>query len=434
MLDGLTASNARRILKALGKGATPAEFAHHLLVGQENWFAAAMRQMAETAEDHDFEVRFVRARYGGGKTHLLRCLEQAARSQGWVTAYVVLKRDQVELDQFASFVREVASNLDLPARGSGLGALIKAALQKTAVKAGYREGGSLQLVVYERAQEIITKTCQEEGLSHAFWLALQTATRAFLDNDILLLAQISEWLGGGTSGIVIDPSRLVAIGSAGKTRATPEKLKPIGGSAAEELLKLLAVMCRMGGHTGLFIAVDELELIGRLPARRKANSFQTLRALVDQNDSSRLPPSTCLFLAATPEMFEDPDKFPSYKALQDRIENAPSLGGVQAINYRANVIDLDKTQLESEDLLKLGMAVLELHQISGQAVADGLDKKVASIVKQILAGGYVMARPRLLCKCVTDLLNGTLGIDLGKEIALRVKALEEKRQKELSGE
>ena len=27
----------------------------------------------------------------------------------------------------------------------------------------------------------------------------------------------------------------------------------------------------------------------------------------------RQPPATCITLAATPEMFEDPDKFPSYK-------------------------------------------------------------------------------------------------------------------------
>jgi BREX system ATP-binding protein BrxC/D len=434
MLEGLSASDARRILKALGKGATPAEFAHHLMVGQENWFAAAKRQMAETAEDHDFEVRFVRARYGGGKTHFLRCLEQAAISNGWATSYVLLKRDLVELDQFGTFVTEVARTVDLPSGGRGASALITLALQKIACKAGYREGQALPLVVHERAQNMIAKTCREQGFGHAISLALQAAMNAFLDRDIHLLAQICEWCGGGASAIIIDPSRLAAVGGAGKTYARPEKLKPMGGSGAEDLLKLLAVCCRMGEHTGLYIGVDELELIGRLPVRRKANSFQTLRALVDQNDSSRLPPSTCIYLAATPEMFEDPDKFPSYKALQDRIENAPSLGGAQSINYRANVIDLDKTQLESKDLLKLGQAVLELYQLSGQAVADGLEGGIASIVKQIVAGGYVMARPRLLCKCVTDLLNGTLGTDLSKEIALRVKVLQEEREKELSGE
>jgi hypothetical protein len=204
-------------------------------------------------------------------------------------------------------------------------------------------------------------------------------------------------------------------------------------STAEDLLKLYALFCEMAGHTGLYIAVDELELLGRLSLRRKENSFQMLRALVDQNDSRRLPPATCLFLAATPEMFEDPDKFPSYKALQDRIEAAPNLGTTQAINYRASVIDLDRTQLDREDLLKLGLALLDLYHLAGRTPPQDVRDRTGAIVKQIIAGGYVMARPRLLCKCVTALVNGTLGSDLPKEIALQVKILQEERERELSG-
>src|ERR1700733_1285025 len=113
-IDSLSASESRRILKALGTGSAPAEYARLLLVGQKLWFDAAIQKMVETSADQDFEVRFVRARYGGGKTHFLYCLEQEAREKLWSTSFVLLKRDLVEIDRFASFVREVSRNIMLP--------------------------------------------------------------------------------------------------------------------------------------------------------------------------------------------------------------------------------------------------------------------------------------------------------------------------------
>lgn len=92
-VEQLTSSDARKILKALGTGSAPAEYARHLLVGQGQWLSTAIQQMSETAADQDFEVRFIRAKYGGGKTHFLYCLEREMHDQHWVTSFVLLKRD-----------------------------------------------------------------------------------------------------------------------------------------------------------------------------------------------------------------------------------------------------------------------------------------------------------------------------------------------------
>ena len=112
-IDSLKASDARKILKALGTGSAPAEHARFLLVGQKRWIDTAVQMIAENGEDRDFEVRFVRARYGGGKTHFLFCMEQEATERNWVTTFVLLKRDLVELDRFSSFVQEVARGISL---------------------------------------------------------------------------------------------------------------------------------------------------------------------------------------------------------------------------------------------------------------------------------------------------------------------------------
>jgi hypothetical protein len=45
-----------------------------------------------------------------------------------------------------------------------------------------------------------------------------------------------------------------------------------------------------------------------------------------------------------------------------------------------------------------------------------------------------MARPRLLCRCITDLLNGQLSGDLATAVAARARQLQESREKELSGQ
>ena len=54
------------------------------------------------------------ARYGGGKTHFLRCLQSEAKARGWATAYVLLKHGEVELDRFNTIVAEIADKLELP--------------------------------------------------------------------------------------------------------------------------------------------------------------------------------------------------------------------------------------------------------------------------------------------------------------------------------
>src|ERR1700741_3562749 len=70
-VNGIDDTAARKIVRALRKGATPTEYADKLFVGYGDWFKTAVQMMRHTAEDNDFEVRFLRAAYGGGKTMFL---------------------------------------------------------------------------------------------------------------------------------------------------------------------------------------------------------------------------------------------------------------------------------------------------------------------------------------------------------------------------
>jgi len=186
------------------------------------------------------------------------------------------------------------------------------------------------------------------------------------------------------------------------------------------------------GYGGFLLGLDEIELVaGMRDKRRRENSFQTLRSLIDQNDPYRQPPSTCLFLAATPLMFEDPTMFPKYKALQDRIEDLPVLGDNQRINYSAPIINLDKTELGTLELKQIADKITEIYRIANEMLPTNLDQRKDELIRTIINGGYVIARPRLLCRCMIDLLNGCLGADLQKDLAKRSKEMEEARKKEV---
>lgn len=433
MTATLPRPKAIQVLTALRKGATPAAFAREMAVGQEPWFRTALELLDELADCEHFDVRFVRARYGGGKTHFVRCLQAEAKARNWATAYVLLKHGEVELDRFNSIVAEIAEKLELPDEKRGLLALVEGALVGIAKRAGYDPSGHLSFATRERAQRAVARFVQENGLGYQFNLALQVCMYAILECDGLLLAQYVNWLAGGGGALTVDPNDLSASPSQPRTRAAKTVLKPLGLGDAEQLIRLFALLVDEAGYSGLYLAIDELELIAGQPRRQRTNSFQTLRALVDQNDENVMPPSTCLYLAATPDMFEDPDLFPSYKALQDRIEELPSLAGKGAINYRAPVVNLDATELGAADLGKLAQNVVAVFVCANGEPCSEAVSRLDALVSAVAQGNYVIARPRLLCRCVVELLEGRLGENLREELATRTEEMRKEREREIKG-
>ena len=432
-IDTLTPSDARNILRPLRKGSAPAEHARDMFVGQIPWFKTAVQMMRHTAEDAAFEVRFVRAAYGGGKTLFLRCLEQEAQHDGWVTAFVILKHGHVELDRLETLAAELCVQVELPGGNRGMAALLRAALEAVATGAGFRRDQYNTAAAQALAKHRMSEFCASKGISYDLALATQSAMVAYLDGDQVHLDQIAHWFGGASEKLAIDTQRFGPGGGVPTTRASTTQLKAVGAGAAEQLLRYVALLVELIGAKGLFLAIDELELIGGLPERRRKNAFQTLRALVDQNDPKQQPPGTALFLAATPEMFEDRTMFPSYKALQDRIETLPAGISGRGLNYRANVIDLDKTELGAPELLALGEQIVELCRKGEQEIAADVLTRLPQLVQTITATRYVIARPRLLCRCVVDLVEGVLGENLADEIAARNEQMVKDRRKEVKG-
>lgn len=409
----VSAKEARRILRALRSGVVPdVELAQGIFVGQSDWFRTAAKMMDENAEDEDFEVRFVRARYGGGKTLFLRRLEYEANQKNWATAYVLLRHGKVELDKVHTFANELAEQIRVGDEGRGLSALLKSGILGIGRQCGFEPGKTSSGDTHERVLSTLSNDCASRGFSYDLTIALRSAARAIIGRSEDRVQLIARWLGGGQDKLPV-PARHVGNGNPGSDIF----LKPLGIGAAEELIRLMAVLVQWSGRPGLFVALDEVELIGTLPAKRRANAFQTLRALVDRKDIATQPPATSLFLAATPQMFEDPQMFPSYKALQDRIEKARPIGPDRRVNYKSPVVDLDATELGEPELLAVGRLIVELNCISGEPTPADMSRQLKEIVKAVATKHYVVARPRLLCRAVMDALDGQLGTDVEQSVA-----------------
>src|SRR6266478_1105374 len=248
----LPREKAVQVLKALRSGSTPAAFARELHVGQTRWFQAAVDLLDEVADCEHFDVRFLRAKYGGGKTHFLRCVQSEAKARNWATAYVLLKHGKVELDRFNTIVAEIADKLELPDGNRGLPALLQQALIGLAKRNGYDPTGAVSFKTRERAQRAVSMFVQKHGLGYQFNLALQVCMYALLENDALLLAQFANWLAGGGESLTVDPNELSASPNQAKTKASRTILKPLGLGDADQLIRLFALLVNEAGFNGLY--------------------------------------------------------------------------------------------------------------------------------------------------------------------------------------
>jgi hypothetical protein len=108
-----------------------------------------------------------------------------------------------------------------------------------------------------------------------------------------------------------------------------------------------------------------------------------------------------MYLAATPDMFEGPQYFPRYDALQTRIQ---AVG--PEINWRAPVIDLDRTPLRPTEMHDVARRIWGVHRAGypdsvhafGEAMLQGF-------VDAVQESRFRIAKPRLLARLLVDELE-----------------------------
>jgi hypothetical protein len=385
----------------------------HIHVGHAKWLNAQDELLVEIAEDGHSDTKFVRGAYGSGKSHFLSVVQDRAQEAGWATCHVECKVDGVQIDRFETLYPKIASRLVLPnSKDSDTDGIAtdsvrllldrwsEAMLRKVGVtSAGIRRPFDADSRIYGEFNRGLLRS----NLPAEFTKALVAYVRATLANDSDTMISVARWMGGGADRVTVSAKYLHrpdAAASSGVTTAFD--LRPIGRGTAREVMRGLLWLVKAVGVKGLVLCIDEIEELARLPNRRRQDqALQALREFVDDAGGDGGYRYLCLYLAATPEMFEGRDYFPRYDALQTRIQ---SIG--PEVNWRATVVDLDRTPLLPSELQEMAKRIWQVHRVAHGETASGFTGALLeSFVTAAHASRFRVAKPRLLARLLVDELE-----------------------------
>lgn len=410
-LPSLAPGLARALIRSLNRGTAIAQGARFIHVGQAEWLAAQVEMLDEVAEDGSAETKFVRGAYGAGKSHFLAVVQDMARERGWATAHVECKTDRVEIDRFETLYPRIAEKLlaaDLGAATNDLAAdPMNALLDKWSKgvfkKAGVRESGlSRPFDADERVYGYFERELFRSNLPVAFVHATLAYCRALLASDAPTMVAICAWLKGSSESLRI-PSGYIANPKRSRAVAKDVVYRAIGKGTVNDAMRALLWLVRAAGYSGVVLCIDEVEELARLGSqKRQDQALQALREFVDHAGGDGGYRGLCMYLAATPEMFESERYFARYDALATRIQ---PLG--DGLNWRGPVIDLDKKPLTRREMAEMGEAIVRVFAIGyPDAVSPSLGQGIVSrVVDGAIASRHRLAKPRLIARMLVDELE-----------------------------
>lgn len=289
------------------------------------------------------KIKFVTGKEGSGKSHLLELMTAEAQDAGYKTASFSAKK--IWLHDFRDVYVEILKAVDLQDCLAGCGREIiremgfdPAEIPQGVRFADYLAAENLLDAIAKREirQLLSARFLQNPLMDHNFAFACSLLTGYFLGypvmeepNKELLLG----WLSGSKE------SKLSALRGLGffPNRITKHN--------ARHMLRSLAQVVRSGGYTGLFVAVDDLEiLVGsdslediRYTKLRREDAYESIRQLIDDIDTL----SGILFVFAFERSLMDNDRggLKSYQALWMRIQSEVSS---DRFNRFSDIVDLDK--------------------------------------------------------------------------------------------
>lgn len=414
--EALSPTLARALVRSLMRGTAVAEGARFINVGQDNWLAAQREMLGEVAEDGHSETKFVRGAYGAGKSHFLSVVQDYGRDANWATSHVECKVDRVEIDRFETLYPRIASKiqtsdlLTVRARSQTGGEVdaIRFLLERwTAgilLKVGVREDGltrpfDAEHRLYGQFQRGLLRSTH----APSFVQALMAFARATLSKDYDSLTAISAWLRGGNELLRIPTKYLQNPNASADPKAPVTAIRPIGAGTARDAMTGLLWLIRDAGYAGLILCIDEIEELARLRTQtRQDQALQALREFVDHGGGEGGFRHLCMYLAATPEMFDNDRYFPRYDALATRIQPLSD-----SINWRGPVIDLEKTPLNEQQLRAMGDRIVRVYRLAygDQGENFSPDKSIGSLVEAVMTTRYRLAKPRLLARLLVSELE-----------------------------
>ena len=344
---------AQTVLNSLKGGVVPRIGLPYIAVGRKNEIEALLHDV-EIISEGGASFRFIAGRYGSGKSFLLQTIRNYVMDRGFIVADADLspeRRLQGKGQGIATY-RELITNLSTKTKPEG-GALtlildrwISAVQSETLQETGLAPDDPALIAAVDKRIYAVTASVSE--LVHGFEFArlLSAYYRAYVNGEDETRAKVVRWFRGEYS-----------------TKTEARKALDVNIIITDDdwydYMKLFAVFFRLAGYTGLFLMIDELVNIFKIP-NAVSRQYNYEKMLAMYNDALQGKARYLgILMGVTPQALEDSRKgIYSYEALRSRLtEGRFSKPGAR--DLLAPVIRLDP--LTAEEMLVLCEKLAEMH-------------------------------------------------------------------------
>ena len=351
------------------------------------------------------KIKFLTGRPGSGKTHVSCYLSECAHSMGYLT--VSFSAEEIWLHDFRAVYLEILRQCDIEQVLSGCARQITVELGYDPSKIGPHR--TLMDYLSERGEGDALAKGEIRGalrryftknplLDNCFAACCSLLTGDMLGHPILESANrelILAFLNGDKS---VKLSQIRALG------ISPSAITKYN---ARYLLRSLCELVRLGGWEGLFITIDDLEVLLRRSANtgirytklRREDTYESIRQLIDDIDSMRY---VCFLLCFDRELIDNENYgLKSYQALWLRIQNEVVS---TRFNRFADIIDLDRYADEAynvETLCKMSERLADYLRRNGISDVTPIDGEIANGVMERARYG-ALGLPYLVNRAVVE--------------------------------
>lgn len=301
------------------------------------------KYLQEFIKNGGSKIKFVTGRRGSGKTHFLRLMAATARAEDYKTVQFSAK--EIWLHDFKDIYVEILQQCDimdcLEAVSHSL--IGRMGYSHEDIPDGMRfidylsQNGSGDAIDKREIRTLLRETFLDNPLmDNNFALACSMLTGSILgypvleeQNKELLLA----WLEG---------DRTVKLSQLRALDFYPSRITKYN---ARHMLRSLAELVHMGGYAGLFVTVDDMEILTSRSSLeevhytkvKREDTYESIRQLIDDIDSMK----HIMFVYAFDRELMDNENagLKSYQALWMRIQN--EIVG-ERFNRFADMIDMDR--------------------------------------------------------------------------------------------
>jgi hypothetical protein len=405
--------HALRILQSLRQGSNCLEGAGFFSAGRDVLFRAAADGLEELEISGGSCVRWLKGRYGQGKTHFFARLIELAFSRNWVTSYVQIsgRGEGVELHRFEQVYAAIVRNCltrDLvsehhgsvdPGSVSGWDWILDrwfSELRRLAV--GRTAGDVPSFKMRDAVEQTMTAIRRRWSLQGSFAEALRQYAIARIDEDEEWAQLLLSWFSAED-----------VHSRGGEVRARLRRAgirEPIRRQNAKEMLRSLSSFLSYRGYGGTLILLDEVEnVLHETPSPRRT-AYTVLRELIDNVDDRHGMTRTAFYISGTPDLFDGEKGVTEYEALAARILLPSDLSRQ---NPAASLLDLSLYPLNIEALRAIGEKIARLHGIAKRWTPDGRVKKKLEDRLANLTKRNPDLNPRTWVRSAVEVLDEFLG-------------------------